>query len=200
MSKEPRRVRARRREKDQIGFRPRHVRDENTSRKCGICPLQLDKSCAQRTASLSEKRHWRFFDSARPRLHSGAAGARSYARRGLPLAGRKGVHGCLRGGVPGSTIRRTALGRRRNPGGGPHQFNQKMLDGLQNRPTSPKSVQTNAGPGCREAAGAVSCEGDCKPGSVSDSHLSRRAVANAFKPPPKDGRAGHMSFPRCCSG
>ena len=149
LSKEPRRVRARRREKDQIGFRPRR---------------------------------------------------RPYENRGLLPAGWKGVHGCLRGGVPGSTIRRTALGRRRNPGGGPHQFNQKMLDGLQNRPTSPKSVQTNAGPGCREAAGAVSCEGDCKPGSVSDSHLSRRAVAGAFKPPPKDGRAGHLSFPRCCSG
>ena len=103
------------------------------------------------------------------------------ACRGQPSAGR-----LLDGGVTRE--------------GGPHQFNLKMLDGLQNRPTSPKSVQTNAGPGCREAAGAVSCEGDCKPGSVSDSHLSRRAVANAFKPPPKDGRAGHLSFPRCCSG
>ena len=62
------------------------------------------------------------------------------------------------------------------------------------------SLHMGKGPGCRCAAGAVSCEGDCKPGSVSDSHLSRRAVAGAFKPPPKDGRAGHLSFPRCCSG
>ena len=31
----------------------------------------------------------------------------------------------------------------------------------------------------------------CKPGSVIDSHLSRRTVAGAFQPPPWDGRAGH---------
>ena len=34
----------------------------------------------------------------------------------------------------------------------------------------------------------------CKPGSVIDSHLSRRTVAGAFQPPPWDGRAGHMSL------
>lgn len=34
----------------------------------------------------------------------------------------------------------------------------------------------------------------CKPGSVIDSHLSRRTVADAFQPPPWDGRAGHMSL------
>ncbi len=31
-----------------------------------------------------------------------------------------------------------------------------------------------------------------KPGSVFGSHLSRHIVANMLKPPPKDGRAGHM--------
>ena len=34
----------------------------------------------------------------------------------------------------------------------------------------------------------------CKPGSVLDRHLSRRAVADALQPPPRDGRAGHMSL------
>ncbi len=34
----------------------------------------------------------------------------------------------------------------------------------------------------------------CKPGSVIDSHLSRRTVAGAFQPPPWDGRADHMSL------
>lgn len=34
----------------------------------------------------------------------------------------------------------------------------------------------------------------CKPGSVIDSHLSRRTVAGAFQPPPWDGRAGRMSL------
>ena len=34
----------------------------------------------------------------------------------------------------------------------------------------------------------------CKPGSVIDSHLSRRTVAGAFQPPPWDGRAGLMSL------
>ena len=33
-----------------------------------------------------------------------------------------------------------------------------------------------------------------KPGSVIDSHLSRRAVADELKPPPRDGRAGHVSL------
>ena len=32
-------------------------------------------------------------------------------------------------------------------------------------------------------------EQNCKPGSVSDSHLSSRIVANAIKPPPENGRA-----------
>ena len=40
----------------------------------------------------------------------------------------------------------------------------------------------------------IFCERICKPGSVIDSHLSRRAVADALKPPPRDGRAGHMSL------
>ena len=34
----------------------------------------------------------------------------------------------------------------------------------------------------------------CKPGSVIDSHLSRRTVAGTFQPPPWDGRAGRMSL------
>ena len=34
----------------------------------------------------------------------------------------------------------------------------------------------------------------CKPGSVIDSHLSRRTVADAFQPPPRDDRAGRMSL------
>ena len=34
----------------------------------------------------------------------------------------------------------------------------------------------------------------CKPGSVIDSHLSRRTVAGAFQPPPWDGRASRMSL------
>ena len=34
----------------------------------------------------------------------------------------------------------------------------------------------------------------CKPGSVWNDHLSRPVVANRLKPPPKDGRAGHMSY------
>ena len=33
----------------------------------------------------------------------------------------------------------------------------------------------------------------CKPGSVLNDHLSRTAVADSFKPPPEDGRAGHVS-------
>jgi len=33
--------------------------------------------------------------------------------------------------------------------------------------------------------GAVCCEQDCKPGSVSDSHLSRHTVASMLKPPRK---------------
>ena len=33
----------------------------------------------------------------------------------------------------------------------------------------------------------------CKPGSVENDHLSRPAVAGRFKPPPEDGRAGHVS-------
>ncbi len=36
-------------------------------------------------------------------------------------------------------------------------------------------------------------EQNCKPGSVFDSHLSRRAVAGALQPPPEDGRASLMS-------
>ena len=34
----------------------------------------------------------------------------------------------------------------------------------------------------------------CKPGSVIDSHLSRRTVTDTLKPPPRDGRAGHLSL------
>ena len=34
------------------------------------------------------------------------------------------------------------------------------------------------------------CKWVCKPGSVSDSHLSMRTVAGALKPPPKSRRAG----------
>lgn len=34
----------------------------------------------------------------------------------------------------------------------------------------------------------------CKPGSVLSSHLSRRIVAGAFQPPPRDGRAGLLSL------
>ena len=37
-------------------------------------------------------------------------------------------------------------------------------------------------------------EQNYKPGSVSDSHLSRRTVAGTLKPPPRDGRASHMSL------
>jgi len=44
------------------------------------------------------------------------------------------------------------------------------------------------------------CEQVCKPGSVLNGHLSRRGVAAALQPPPGDGRAGHVSPPRCCSG
>ena len=40
---------------------------------------------------------------------------------------------------------------------------------------------------------AVLCERACKPGSVENDHLSRPAVAGRFKPPPEDGRAGHVS-------
>ena len=35
--------------------------------------------------------------------------------------------------------------------------------------------------------GVMQFEQVCKPGSVLSSHLSRRAVTNALKPPPKDG-------------
>ena len=45
-------------------------------------------------------------------------------------------------------------------------------------------------------AGAVCLTLDeqaCKPGSVENDHLSRPAVADRLKPPPEDGRAGHMS-------
>ena len=48
--------------------------------------------------------------------------------------------------------------------------------------------------------GPCLCEQNCKPGSVFDSHLSRRAVAGVFKPPPGSGRASHVLPPRCCSG
>ena len=45
------------------------------------------------------------------------------------------------------------------------------------------------------------CKRACKPGSVlEDSHLSRPAVADRLKPPPRDGRAGLCVPPRCCSG
>ena len=43
-------------------------------------------------------------------------------------------------------------------------------------------------------------EQNCKPGSVFDSHLSRRTVAGTLKPPPGSGRASHVLPPRCCSG
>jgi len=33
----------------------------------------------------------------------------------------------------------------------------------------------------------------CKPGSVLNDHLSTPAVTDRLKPPPEDGRAGHMS-------
>jgi len=32
----------------------------------------------------------------------------------------------------------------------------------------------------------------CKPGSVIDSHLSRRIVANTLKPPPRGDRVSHI--------
>ena len=40
-----------------------------------------------------------------------------------------------------------------------------------------------------EFHGFCSCDRDCKPGSVIDSHLSRHTVADMLKPPPGDGRA-----------
>ncbi len=49
-----------------------------------------------------------------------------------------------------------------------------------------------------------SCEQDCKPGSVSGSHLSRRRVAAALQPPrERSGRpwgAKPLLPYRCCSG
>ncbi|MPM20054.1 hypothetical protein SDC9_66481 [bioreactor metagenome] len=45
-------------------------------------------------------------------------------------------------------------------------------------------------PGCVfRSRGYILCKQNCKPGSVFDSHLSRRAVADALKPPPGSGRA-----------
>ena len=61
------RSRARRREKMEICFLRRHVRRRKhfSGRKCGICPLQANKSCARRTASCSKKWQSHFFDSFR---------------------------------------------------------------------------------------------------------------------------------------
>ena len=49
---------------------------------------------------------------------------------------------------------------------------------------------------CRQTqfADTQSADQVCKPGSVFDSHLSRRAVADALKPPPRDDRAGLLSL------
>ena len=48
-----------------------------------------------------------------------------------------------------------------------------------------------AGPG---VCFCIKCDRAYKPGSVIDSHLSRRTVAGTLKPPPKRGRAGLMRF------
>ena len=73
VSKRPRRVRARRREKIGICFLRRHVRRRKqfSGRECGICPPEADKFCARRTASRSKKRQSHFFDSQKG---SGPAG------------------------------------------------------------------------------------------------------------------------------
>ena len=43
--------------------------------------------------------------------------------------------------------------------------------------------------------GLIFYEQNCKPGSVFDSHLSRRTVAGTLKPPPEDGRASLVCPP-----
>ena len=43
--------------------------------------------------------------------------------------------------------------------------------------------------------GLIFYEQNCKPGSVFDSHLSRRTIAGTLKPPPEDGRASLLSPP-----
>ena len=65
--------------------------------------------------------------------------------------------------------------RRRNPGEGLYRFSPLFSD--------PLVLKTKAPEGSRRWPGPLWCEQDCKPGSVFDSHLSRRTVADTLQPP-----------------
>ena len=66
----------------------------------------------------------------------------------------------------------------------------------------PVSIGTERGPGFRQDLFLY--EQDCKPGSVFDSHLSRRIVADTLQPPRERPGQPWGSDPllpyRCCSG
>ena len=69
------------------------------------------------------------------------------------------------------------------------------------RTVGPGPLHTKRGPGSRRDL--FWCEQDCKPGSVFDSHLSRRTVAGTLQPPrerPGQPRGSDPLLPyRCCS-
>ena len=70
------------------------------------------------------------------------------------------------------------------------------------RAAVPASIGTKRGPGFRQDLFLY--EQDCKPGSVSNSHLSRRTVAGTLQPPRERPGQPWGSDPllpyRCCSG
>ena len=56
-----------------------------------------------------------------------------------------------------------------------------------------QNLQLSHAKALRLTGGVLLRELACKPGSVQNDHLSSSAVADRVKPPPEDGRAGHLS-------